>query len=233
MGGGGPEGAAFAPVTLEQAQTILGSAAEGLEQVSEVADEMYLVVIRGEFTGERFSPVDGSGAYLTFISTRDGETWSASHFVLSKRGPATEGLPQELIPFDLPATADPTIASIRDYAVATALWFLAPLLLLAAAIVLAPWSGRWWSRCLAVTAAVVAAGLQITLFALSVRGVNDAAFIAIKGGILAVALLVDAAAAVAGLLSGRRRWRIAAIALLIGAAALYLLALPYLSTTGA
>jgi hypothetical protein len=63
--------------------------------------------------------------------------------------------------------------------------------------------------------------------------VHDAAFIAIKGGILAVALLVDAAAAVAGLLSGRPRWRIAAIALLLAAAGLYLLARPYLGTTGA
>jgi len=233
MGGGGPEGAAFAPITLEQAQTILGSAAEGLEQVSEVADEMYLVVIRGEFTGERFSPVDGSGTYLTFISSHDGETWSASHFVLSERAPATDELPEEPIPFDLPATADPTITSIRDFAVATALWFLAPLLLVAAAIVVAWWSGRSWPRYLAVAAAVVAAGLQITLFALSVRGVHDGAFIAIKGGILAVALLVDAAAAVAGLLSGRPRWRIAAIALLLAAAGLYLLARPYLGTTGA
>jgi hypothetical protein len=232
MGQGSPAWAAFVPVTLEQAKTVLGSKAERLDEVVGNPDEMYLVVLKGEFVGGRFTGVGGSGPYLTFVSARNDETWTASHYVISELPPATEQLADGLIRFDLPATADPTIAAIRDWTVMIAVWFLLPLMLIAAVAVLIRWPEHSWPRYVALSAAAVAAGAQIVLFALSVRGVHDARFVIIKAAILGVVLLVDAAAAVAGLLSGRHRWRNAAIALLLAAAALYLLALPYLSTTG-
>jgi hypothetical protein len=227
-----PEWAAFVPVSVAQAKLVLGAGADGLDRIAGDADEMYLVVMKGEFRSSPFSTERDGGRYVTFVSSRAGETRTASNFVLSDRPPDTGPLPRRLRRFDLPALADPALARAWSTTVGAAVLYLVPLLLAAAAVLMAARPERRWPRFLGLGAALVALAVQIALFARSLSGVNDGSFIAIKSGFLAVALLIELTAAVAAPLSGRRRWRIAALTALVAAAVFYTATISFIGTTG-
>jgi len=208
----------------------------------ELPERVYLVVLHGDFSMPGRG--EGRGPNLAFLYFRSRDTWQASDFTLLERPVPlrTAGVPHAVEPF---ALTHPTLDRLLLQARVAAFWLLPPVLLVACAA-LCLWKRRSrWPCTLALCAVGAVAAWQTFLTLSSLDGrMWDPGFHSAKLVVLAVVLAVDLAAAYlvwrrrtllgpAGDARGRRSPRAAFVALLLLApAALYVLSLVWLASTG-
>ena len=228
------------------ADTAAGLLEKSRDQLFEgTPDRVYLVVMHGDFSMAHsdFSK-DYTGAkrgpYLAFLYWHDGDYWNATDFTLLKRPVPlrSAGVPQEIESF---ALAHPTLDRAWKDALSYLLWF-GPAVLMAVSAGLCGWRRHSrWPYLLAACLVVAVAGWQTYATAASVWGRPlDAAFLAVKLGILAVVVCVDLAAAFAllrarsgvGTAGQTGAWLFSGVLLLVVAAALYVPSFYVLATTG-
>jgi len=237
------EWARYVETSADTAAGLLGKSRDQLFEGT--PDRVYLVVMHGDFSKAHsdFSK-DYTGAkrgpYLAFLYWHDGEYWNATDFALLKRPVPmrSAGVPQEIESF---ALAHPTLDRAWKDALAYLLWF-GPAVLMAVSAVLCAWKRHSrWPHLLAACVLVVVAAWQTYATAASVLGRPlDAAFLAVKLGILAVVVCVDLAAAFAllrvrsgvGAADQTGAWLFSGVLLLVVAAALYVPSFYVLATTG-
>ena len=237
---------AWARYVETSADTAAGLLGKSRDQLFEgTPDRVYLVVMHGDFsTGHSQFSRDYTGAkrgpYLTFLYWHDGQYWNLTDFTLLKRPVplSSAGVPQEIESF---ALAHPTLDRAWKGALYYLVWF-GPAVLMAVSAVLCGWKRHSrWPYLLAACLVVAVAGWQTYATAASVWGRPlDAAFLAVKLGILAVVVCVDLAAAFAllrvrsgvGAADQTGAWLFSGALLLVVAAALYVPSFYALATTG-
>ena len=231
--------ARYVETTPDVAAELLGKRRGQLFE--DMPEQVYLVALRGDFS---IPGGEGRAPYLAFLYWRSRDTWEATDFTLLERPvPLRDaGVPHAVAPF---ALTHPTLDRALRGALVALFWFLPPLLLVTSAV-LVGWKRR--SRWAYATAACVAAAVaiwQASETLLSMSGQSwDPGFHGIKLAVLAVVLTVDLAAVIlllrrrsrlgpAGEADAGRQPRLSAGALLlVMAAVLFVLSLPWLATTG-
>jgi len=243
--------ARYVETTPETAARLLGTSRSGLFEG--LPDRVYLVVMRGDFRlaspmpppGVAGGEGDERGSYLAFLYWHDGDSWSASDFTLLQRPVSLEsaGEPEIIESF---ALSHPTLTRAWEYALAGLYVFLPAVLLVVSAILTARHRHSRSRYLFAACAALAAAAWQALVMLRSVAGQSwDPTFHGVKLGVLVVVVSVDLAAA---LLLLRARSRLdegdgspveaprpvsVGILLLVLAAVLHVVSLPWLLTTGA
>jgi len=232
--------AKYVDVTADAAADLLGKRRDQLSEGT--PDRVYLVLLRGDFSLQAMG--QERGPYLAFLYWRAGDTSYAADFtVLQRPLPLRSvGVPRVIEPF---ALAHPTLQRAWEYTLAFLFWFL-PAILLTAAAVLCAWKRRSaWAYVLAPCVAAAVAAWQTSVLLHSMSGRSwDPVFNGIKLGVLVVVVCVDLAAAFVLLWrrprpeaarqvrAGRQAWLPPGFLLLLVAAALSVVSLPWLGMTG-
>ncbi|MEZ5125098.1 MAG: hypothetical protein R2826_02460 [Thermoleophilia bacterium] len=237
--------ASYVETSAASAARLLGVSRAGLSSLT--PDRVYLITIDGDFVMDT-DGVEERGSHLVFLYWQGADgVWSAADFsVLQDPLPLESvGVPQAV---DSVALRHPELDATW-LAARVALFWVGPAVVLVVVAILCAWrSTSRWPFVLAAVATLAVACWQILLVLMSIDRPWDAVFHGIKAGVLALVVTIDLAAAyttlrarpqaesaagiVPAALASRAGFVRSAVVLLCVAAALSVLTLPWLASTG-